>query len=73
MHAKFQHRRQLSEEDILVYATELRRLASYCKFGGVELENICDRLVAGCMEDKIRERLVQKLETLSLDNAVLLA
>ena len=70
---KFHRRSQQSGEDILAYVTELRRLASYCKFAGNELESVRDRLVAGCLDDKIRERLFQEPETLSLDNAVILA
>lgn len=53
--------------------TELRRLASYCKFNAVELENVRDRLVAGCHDDKIREKLFLEPETLTLDAAIVLA
>ena len=39
----------------------------------VENENVRDRLVAGCQDDKIRERLFLELEDLTLENATLLA
>ena len=70
---KFYQRRQLSGENILAYVTEVRRLASYCRFGGNELEHIRDRLVAGCLDEKIRERLFQEPETLTLENAAIIA
>ena len=69
----FHRRVQETGEDILSYVTELRRLASYCKFGAVEHENVRDRLVAGCLDEKIRDRLILEPETLSLDNATVLA
>ena len=70
---KFHQRRQQSGENILSYVTELRRLASKCRFGTTEVENVRDRLVAGCSDDKIRERLFQEPETITLDAAVVLA
>jgi len=69
----FYRRNQQKDEDILVFVTELRRLATYCKFGAVELENVRDRLVAGCLDERIRERLFQEPENLTLDAAVVLA
>ena len=70
---RFHRRGQQAGEDVLAYVTELRRLASHCKFGLVENENVRDRLVAGCQDDKIRERLFLEPEDLTLENATLLA
>lgn len=70
---RFARRIQNSEEDILSYVTELRRLASYCKFNAVELENVRDRLVARCHDDKISEKLLLEPETITLDAAIVLA
>ena len=70
---KFHRRSQQTDEDILDYVTELKRLATCCKYGAVELELVRDRLVAGCNDDKARERLFQKPADLTLENAVVLA
>lgn len=70
---KFHRRFQQSEEDVLSFVTELRRLASYCRFCTAEHDTVRDRLVAGCSDEKIRERLFQEPDTLTLENAVVLA
>ena len=71
--SKFHRRAQQTGEDILSFVTELRRLACYCKFGAIELEVVRDRLVAGCFDDKIRERLFLEPDNLTLDNAIIIA
>ena len=70
---KFHRRSQQSGEDILDFVTELKRLATYCKYEAVELELVRHRLVAGCNDDKVRERLFQETADLTLENAVVLA
>ena len=70
---KFHRRSQQTGEDVLSFVTELRRLSSYCRFGAAEQDTVRDRLVAGCSDEKIRERLFQEPDTLTLDNAVVLA
>ena len=69
---KFHRRVQQVGEDVLSYVTELRHLASRRKFTTVELENVQDRLVAGCLDEKIRKRLLLKPD-LTLENAIVLA
>ena len=70
---KFHRRSQQSGEDILDFVTELKRLGTYCKYGAVDIELVRDRLVGGCHDDKVRERLFQKPADLMLEYAVILA
>ena len=60
-------------ENVLSYVPKLKRLASRCKFTTVELQNVRDHLVIGCFDDKICERLLLEQESLTLENAIVLA
>lgn len=71
--AKFFQRGQLATEDILAYTTELRQLASRCGFGTNEEELLRDRLLAGCRVDRIREKLLQEADALTLADALKIA
>ena len=70
---KFYRRTQQTGEDILDFVTKLKRWATYCKYGALKLELVRDRLVAGCLDEKVRERLFQEPADLTLENAVVLA
>ena len=68
------HRRSLQPgKDILDFVTEFKRLATYCKYGAHELELVRDCLVAGCLDEKVRERLFQEPADLTLENTVVRA
>jgi len=56
------------DKEFDAYRTELKTLASYCKFGELEDEMIVLRIVLGINEDTFRERLLRELE-LSLEKA----
>ena len=65
--------RAIRRAKIVSFVTELRRLAVPCKFAAVKLENLRARLVAGCHDEKIRERLFFEADNLTLKNAIKLA
>lgn len=70
---RFYRRYQTDDEDILRFVTELRKLAARCKFGHSEAEHLRDRLVAGCCDEKIRERLFLESDDVTLDDALKIA
>lgn len=72
--AQFNRRVQQPDEDCAQFATALRALASKCGYlEATVLELVRDRVVAGCCDEKIRERLLQEPDTLTLDGALALA
>ena len=72
--AQFNRRVQQPGEDVAQFATALRALATKCGYPErLTPELIRDRVVAGCREDKIRERLLQEPDSLTLDDALKLA
>ena len=70
---KFHRRSQQAGEDILDLITDLKRLATYCKYGAMELEIVRDCLVTGCHDNKVRERLFQEPADFTLEIAIVLA
>lgn len=56
---KFKDRKQASTESISQYVAELRRLSQYCQFTDLE-DALCDQLLWGIKDRKIRERLLTK-------------
>ena len=72
--AYFNRRLQQTEEDVGQYTTALCALASKCGYPEAVVEELIrDRLVAGARDEKIRERLLQEPDTLTLDRALVLA
>ena len=59
-------------EDILHFVSKLKRLTTYCKYCALEFELVRDRLVAGCLDEKVRKRLFQEPADLTLKKAVVL-
>ena len=72
--ARFNRRIQLPDEDVGQFVTALRALATKCGYpeDGIN-EFVRDRLVAGARDDKIRERLLQEPDSLTLNTALTLA
>ena len=70
---RFYRRYQQENEDVLSFITELRKLATRCRFGVGESEHLRDRFVAGCSHDRIRERLLMEPDDLTLDEGLKLA
>ena len=70
---RFYRRYQQENEDVLSFIAELRKFATRCRFGAGESEHLRDRLVAGCSDEKIRERLFMESDDLTLDEGLKLA
>ena len=72
--AQFNRRMQQPGEDCQQFATSLSALASKCDYlGTIVTELVRDRVVAGCRDEKIRERLLQEPDTLTLERTLALA
>ena len=72
--AQFNRRFQQPGEDASQFATALRALAAKCGYREQMVgELIRDRLVAGCKDEKIRERFLQEPDSLTLEDALKLA
>ena len=72
--AQFNRRVQQSSEDTAQFSTARRALATKCGYPDTILnELVRDRVVAGCRDEKIRERLLQEPDSLTLDAALKLA
>jgi len=72
--AQFNRRVQQPGEDAAQFSTALRALAAKCGYPELQVsELVRDRLVAGCRDEKIRERLLQEPDDLTLDAALKLA
>lgn len=69
---KFRQRRQLSNESIAEYVTELKKLSRFCEFGSALDENLRDQLVCGLKSEIIRQRLFAE-DKLQYTRAVSLA
>lgn len=69
---RFRQRRQLSEESVSQYVTELKKLAKNCNFGAGLEENLRDQFVCGLKSDVIRQRLFAE-EQLKYTTAVKLS
>ena len=68
----FHRRNQYSNESVLEYMAELRRLAVHCEFGNYLDQALRDRLVCGLRSENIQKRLLTKAD-LTLARAVELA
>ena len=72
--AQFNRRLQSSHETSLDFVTILRSLASKCNYSDdMRDELIRDRFVAGCCNDRIRERLLLENDNMTLEQALTLA
>jgi len=65
----FYRRDQFTDESILQYVAELRRLAAHCKFEGFLDQALRDRLVCGLQNEGIQKRLLTEAD-LTLARAV---
>ncbi|KAJ1097700.1 hypothetical protein NDU88_002817 [Pleurodeles waltl] len=68
----FGKRLKIEGESVENYVTDLRRLASSCKFGLLTDERIRDQFMLGCNIEKIQEELWLKYEP-SLDDVLVVA
>ncbi|XP_028176933.1 uncharacterized protein LOC114364819 isoform X2 [Ostrinia furnacalis] len=69
---KFRQRRQLVDETIADYVTELKKLSKYCEFNSTLDENLRDQLVCGLKSEVIRQRLFSE-EGITYNRAIALA
>nr|XP_026492258.1 uncharacterized protein LOC113397944 [Vanessa tameamea] len=69
---KFRQRRQLQDESIAAYVTELKKLSRYCEFNATLDENLRDQLVCGLRSEVIRQRLFSE-ENIVYNRAIVLA
>ena len=67
----FVQRKQLPHENIDAYATNLKKLASSCKFSDKD-ERILEQTIQNCHSSKLRRRLLEDPE-LTLDKALTIA
>ena len=66
---RFNQRTQASGESIDAFVTALRDLSMACEFEAARDSLICDRLVQGIRDDRVRERLLRETD-LSLQKAI---
>lgn len=59
-------------ESVAAFMADLDRLAEHCKFGTTLNEMLCDRLVHGINDERIREKLLQEKD-LTYDRAIAIA
>ena len=72
--AKFTRCQQRPGQSVTQYVAALREMAAKCDFSAAQLdERVRDQFVAWCMNDRIRERLLQEPATKSLDELLELA
>lgn len=69
---KFRQRRQLTNETITDYVTELKKMSKNCDFNNTLDENLRDQMVCGLKSEVIRQRLFSE-EKLDYNRAVSLA
>ncbi|XP_062500927.1 uncharacterized protein LOC134178140 [Corticium candelabrum] len=70
---KFRQRKQHQGESVKQYVFALRQLAATCKFGPLHDEMIRDQLIEKTVCGKVRDRLLEEDEDLTLDKAIVLA
>jgi hypothetical protein len=70
----FHRRAQLQGESCVQFVTALRSLMAKCGYDEyVQAELLRDRFVAGCASDTIREKLLLEPDTLTLEQALVIA
>ena len=69
----FRQRHQLPGESVHQYVSNLKGLASHCKFGALTDEMIRDQLIEHTTQAKIRETLLLESDDLTLAKAVAIA
>ena len=62
---------QQSDESVEAFVTRLRTQAKKCEYGTLEEDLITDRIVIGCRENVVRERMLRE-EGLKLERAILI-
>lgn len=67
---KFRSMRQESSESIAHFVSRLRRQADFCGFGDTRNTHVRDQLIEGCLSPKLRLKLLEKGNELSLDVAL---
>ena len=69
--AQCNRRMQQSGEDCAIFATALLARASKCGyFVAIVTELVLDRVVVGCWDEKIRQRFLHKLDTVTLERSL---
>ena len=70
----FHRRSQLQGETCIQFVSSLRVLIAKCDYNdAVKVELLRDRFVAGCLSDKIREKLLLENDDMTLDQALVIA
>ena len=69
----FRQRKQRAGEPVHQYVSDLRGLASLCKFGDLQDEMIRDQLAEHTNNHKVRERLIMSPDDLTLNKALEMA
>ncbi|KAL4710634.1 hypothetical protein ACJJTC_003270 [Scirpophaga incertulas] len=67
----FFSRNQLDGEKIDSYVTELKKLASDCNFGELKNRLIRDRIVAGIIDSRLRDRLLRETD-LTMEKCIMI-
>ena len=60
-HYKFNTRVQQLDELVATYIAQLRVLSTYCEFGEMLEDMLCDRIVCGISDARIQRRLLAEL------------
>lgn len=67
---KFYQRVQQPGESVEGFVRSLHELATHCRFGNMETENIRDRLICGLKDKEVSQKLQMEQDDLSLDRAL---
>lgn len=69
---RFHKREQRSNETVLIYVAELRKLSIHCNFGETLNDTIRDRFVCGIKNESVQKKLLSE-SALTLDGAIKIA
>ncbi len=70
----FHRRAQMQGESCVQFVTAIRALMAKCEYQeGFQAELLRDRFIAGCASEKIREKLLLEPDTLTLEQALVIA
>ena len=67
---KFNNRDRKPEESKAEYIAELRQLAEHCEYGTILQDIPRYRLVCGLKHERIKQRLLSKVDTLTLEKGI---
>ena len=68
--AKFYQRSQQMGESVEAFVRALYDLATHCRFGAMESENIRDRLICGMLDKELSQKLQLEQDDLTLDRTI---